>query len=86
MSHFKAEMHQILFPASARPSVRLLDGVWHFTRLDVCSAITLISTYSVCFCVFSFLFIFLHFVYDCNIKQIVLFIQWHRSTATQEGP
>jgi len=22
-------MHQILFPASVRSSVRLLDGVWH---------------------------------------------------------
>jgi len=34
MSHFKAKMHQILFPASVRssvrPSVRLLDGVWHY--------------------------------------------------------
>jgi len=29
MSHLKAKMHQIRFPASVRPSVRLLDGVWH---------------------------------------------------------
>jgi len=29
MSHFKAKMHQIMFPASVRSSVRLLDGVWH---------------------------------------------------------
>jgi len=29
MSHFKAKMHQIRFPASVRPSVRLLDGIWH---------------------------------------------------------
>jgi len=27
MSHFKAKMHQIIFAASVRPSVRLLDGV-----------------------------------------------------------
>jgi len=26
MSHFKATVHKILFPASVRPSVRLLDG------------------------------------------------------------
>jgi len=29
MSHFKAKMYQIIFPASVRPSVRLLDWVWH---------------------------------------------------------
>jgi len=29
MSHFKAEMHHIRFPASVCPSARLLDGVWH---------------------------------------------------------
>ena len=29
MSHFKAKMLQIRFPASVRPSVRLLDGGWH---------------------------------------------------------
>jgi len=32
MSHFKAKMHQILFPASVRPSVCLLDGVWHLAE------------------------------------------------------
>jgi len=30
MSHFKAKMLQIRFPASVRPSVRLLDGGWHY--------------------------------------------------------
>ena len=34
MSHFKAKMHQILFPASVRPSVLLLDGVWQITQLS----------------------------------------------------
>jgi len=29
MSHFKAKMHQIRFPASVRSFVRLLDGVSH---------------------------------------------------------
>jgi len=28
MSHFKAKMHQLRFPASVRSFVRLLDGVW----------------------------------------------------------
>jgi len=32
MSHIKAKIHQIRFPSSVRPSVRLLDGVWHYRR------------------------------------------------------
>jgi len=31
MSHFKAKMHQIRFPASVHLFVRFLDGVWHLT-------------------------------------------------------
>ena len=33
MSHFKAKMHLIQFPASVRPSVCVLDWVWHCRSL-----------------------------------------------------
>jgi len=36
MSQFQAKMHQILFPASVRSSVRL-DGVWHLQTVNACT-------------------------------------------------